>query len=90
MDLWHEDELEEVKGWFRSAKRDGEAFGWGHAKMFLRDKIEAHFAEARERREHFLANPDEVEAILVSGAERARAEARKTIDACRKACGLTK
>ena len=64
-------------------------FGWGHAKMLLAEKIDQHFAEARQRREHFVAHPEEVEAVLRRSAERARAEARRTIDACKQACGLS-
>ncbi len=83
-----EAELEQVRGWYSSGQREGQPFGWGHAKVLLAQKIDEHFAEARARREHYLAHPDEIEAILQRSAERARKIARETIDACRRACGL--
>jgi tryptophanyl-tRNA synthetase len=87
-----EAELEQIRGWYAAGQRPDEsqmqAFGWGHAKQLLAGKIEAHFAEARARREHYLAHPEEVEAILQRSAEKARAVARATLDACRRACGL--
>ncbi|EDM77074.1 tryptophanyl-tRNA synthetase [Plesiocystis pacifica SIR-1] len=83
-----EAELEQIRGWYAAGARDGEAFGYGHAKQLLAHKIDAHFADARARREHLLANPDEVEAVLQRSAERARAVARETIDKCKRACGL--
>jgi tryptophanyl-tRNA synthetase len=84
-----EAELEQIRGWYTTGQRDGQAFGWGHAKQLLAGKIEAHFAEARARREHYLAHPDEVEAVLRRSAEVARAVARATLDECRRACGLS-
>ena len=83
-----DDELAQIRGWYQAGQRDGQPFGWGHAKGLLLEKIEAHFAEARVRREHFLAHPEEVEAILQRSAKRAREVARATVDACRRACGL--
>jgi tryptophanyl-tRNA synthetase len=84
-----ETELEQLRSWYAIGQRDGQAFGWGHAKQLLASKIEAHFAEARARREHFLAHPEEVEAILRRSAETARVVARATLDECRRACGLS-
>ncbi len=84
-----EAELEEIRGWYGAGQRDGQAFGWGHAKQLLAQKIDEHFAAARERREYFVAHPEEVEAVLRRSAETARVEARKTIDACKKVCGLS-
>jgi tryptophanyl-tRNA synthetase len=43
----------------------------------------------RTRREELLANPDEVDAVLKAGAEKARTEATKVLDRVRKAVGLT-
>ena len=83
-----EAELAQVREWYATGKREGQDFGWGHAKQLLASKIDAHFAEARTRREYFLAHPDEVEAILQRSAKVAREVARTTVDACRRACGL--
>jgi tryptophanyl-tRNA synthetase len=84
-----EAELEQIRGFYATGQRDGQAFGWGHAKQLLAGKIETHFADARARREHYLAHPEEVEAVLRRSAELARAVARATLDECRRACGLS-
>ena len=83
-----DDELERIASYYRAGERDGEPFGYGHAKMLLADAIESHFAPAREKMAHFEAHPEEVEAVLVNGAARARPVARATLDRCKKACGL--
>lgn len=72
----------------RAKYRDDRAYGYGHAKMELRDKIDATFAEARERRKELLANPQKVEEILLAGAAKARKVAYETMKDVREACGL--
>jgi tryptophanyl-tRNA synthetase len=62
--------------------------GYGEAKKMLLEKINTYFAPARERRKQLTANPDEVEAILQRGAQRARAEARQTMALVRQAVGM--
>lgn len=62
--------------------------GYGEAKQMLLEKIEAHFAPARQRRKELAAHPEQVETILRRGAERARAEARQTMALVREAVGL--
>jgi tryptophanyl-tRNA synthetase len=83
-----ESELEQVRDWYRAGARDGEPFGYGHAKVLLAERIADHFADARARREHLIAHPDHVEEVLQRSAKRARAVARQTVDACRRACGI--
>ncbi len=83
-----EDELAELREWYTSGSRAGQPFGYGHAKQLLTEKIDHHFAPARERRAHYLAHPDEVEDVLRDSAAKARAIARATLDACKHACGL--
>jgi tryptophanyl-tRNA synthetase len=63
-------------------------FGDGHAKVELRAKIEEVFADARTRRAHLDAHPDEVEDVLREGARQAREVARATLDRARRAVGL--
>jgi tryptophanyl-tRNA synthetase len=63
-------------------------FGYGQAKKALADRLEAHFAPMRRRREELAREPDRVEAVLRRGAERARAEARATLARARRAAGL--
>jgi len=82
------EELAEVHAWYAAGAKDGEPFGYGHAKLLLRDRVEGYFAEARQRRAYLVAHPEEVEAVLQASAQRARAIARGTVDACKRACGL--
>lgn len=62
--------------------------GFGQAKKELLAKLDAHFAAARERRRELEQDPRVVDRVLEEGAERARAEARRTMDVVRRACGL--
>jgi tryptophanyl-tRNA synthetase len=62
--------------------------GYGDAKMMLLGKIDEHFAAAREKRKQLLKDPEAVERVLRNGASRARHEARKTMEAARKAVGM--
>jgi tryptophanyl-tRNA synthetase len=82
--------LAEVEAAYRSGRRGGEPFGYGHAKQRLAEAIDVHFAPARARREHYLtaAGRAEVEEVLRASAARARALAQATLDRCRRACGL--
>ncbi|MFA7369552.1 MAG: hypothetical protein WC334_07915, partial [Kiritimatiellales bacterium] len=63
-------------------------FGYGTAKKELLAKINEHFAPMRAKRAELEKNPDFVNEVLKKGAERARAETRKTLQAARKAVGL--
>lgn len=62
--------------------------GYGEAKQALFEAANAHFAEARERREKLAADPATLEDILQAGAKKARAKAIEVLDRVRKACGL--
>ena len=83
-----ETELEQISGYYKSGKRGDEPFGYGHAKMLLAGLIEAHFAEARQKRQHLVDHPEIVEEALQKSAERARKVAKATIERCKRACGL--
>ncbi len=63
-------------------------FGYGTAKKELLAKINDHFAPMREKRAELEKNRDYVEEVLSKGAEKARAESRRTLHAARKAVGL--
>ena len=54
----------------------------------LLEKIETYFEPFRKKREELMANLDHVEQVLEKGAAKARPEARKTLLAARKACGI--
>lgn len=63
-------------------------FGYGTAKKELLAKITEHFAPMREKRAALEKDSDFVSDVLKKGAEKARAETRKTLQAARKAVGL--
>ncbi|NLF98916.1 MAG: tryptophan--tRNA ligase [Lentisphaerae bacterium] len=67
----------------------GGNYGYGHAKKALAAAFEETFAPFRARRAELQAHPDYVEEVLRNGAERARAEAAKTLDRARDAVGLS-
>jgi tryptophanyl-tRNA synthetase len=62
--------------------------GYGEAKKMLLAKINEHLGPARERRKQLAADPDYVEDVLRRGAQRARAEAQKTMALVREAVGM--
>ena len=78
-----EAELEEMRA---NYLRGG--YGYGHAKKALFEIYQRKFGPFRERREYLVAHPEEVEAVLQAGAEKARAQARLTLTAARQAAGL--
>ena len=66
-------------------KRDD--FGYGHAKQALFELIRDTYSEQRERYEHYMANPKEVEEALAIGAEKARTVANETLTRVREVSG---
>ncbi len=84
----HGDELEQLARWYRAGARDGQPFGYGHAKQILAAKIDAHFADARAKYQGLQDDPGQVEAVLRAGAERAREVAGATMGRVRRAIGL--
>jgi tryptophanyl-tRNA synthetase len=83
-----EAELETIRGYYRAGARDGQPFGYGHAKMLLADKLDAWFSDANARRQALLAEPAKVEEVLRRSAVRAREVAGQTLHDCRVATGL--
>ena len=63
--------------------------GYGDAKKMLLEQMNAYFETARAKRKQLEADPDYVESVLVRGAQKARAEARKTMELVRRAVGMT-
>lgn len=63
-------------------------FGYGEVKKALAELAENYFGEARARREELAAHPQQVEAILAEGANRARKKAAEVLLRAQKACGL--
>ena len=62
--------------------------GWGEAKGALFEALEGALAPARERYVALMAEPREIDTILASGADRARAIARQTLSRVRAAIGV--
>ena len=71
---------------FAQAFADGIA--WGDAKQQLFERIEREIGPMRERYEHLIAHPEEVERLLLRGAEKARALATPLMRELRQAVGL--
>ena len=67
-------------------KKGGE--GHGHFKMYLKELIWDHFAEAREKRAYYLDHEDEVRQILDEGTKKAAAVAKEKIEIVRDAVGI--
>ena len=63
-------------------------YGYGHAKTALLELILNRFEKERERYNYYEAHPEEVDAILAKGAERARKIARETLNRVRKSVGF--
>lgn len=63
-------------------------YGYSEAKTALFELMRSYFEPYRKKREELQNDLAYVESILQGGAERARAEARKTLDAARRAVGV--
>jgi tryptophanyl-tRNA synthetase len=62
--------------------------GYGEVKKRLALHMAEYFAEARERRAHWLAHPERVAEVRAAAAERARKAARPVLQKARQACGV--
>lgn len=63
-------------------------YGYGHAKTALLQLILTRFEKERERYMYFEEHPEEVDAILAKGAEKARVIARQTLNRVRQSVGF--
>jgi len=70
----------------RGAFADG--IGWGEAKRQLFEQINAEIAPARSRYNELIAEPAEIESILLAGAQRARATSSVLMQRIRHAVGI--
>jgi tryptophanyl-tRNA synthetase len=61
---------------------------WGDAKQLLLERIDQEIAPMRARYQHLMDNPQEVEAFLLAGAQKARAIATPFMARLRHAVGL--
>jgi tryptophanyl-tRNA synthetase len=62
-------------------------YGYGHAKQALYELITERFKKERERYNHLMNNPDELDANLAEGATKARTIARKALKRVRENLG---
>lgn len=74
----------------RQAMREAFESGlaWGEAKKRLFERVNDEIAPARDEYDRLMANPKEVEAILIKGAERLRPQSEALLDQVRSAVGL--
>ena len=77
---------EEATQAFRAALEDG--LGWGEAKQQLYELLEAELAAPREHYNALISRPDDLEDILLAGAQKARAIASPFLGELREAVGL--
>ncbi len=77
------DEIAEMEARYRKG-----GIGYGEVKTRLGEAIIARFAEARQRRAEWLANPGSVAEVRAAAAARARATARVILARARAACGV--
>jgi tryptophanyl-tRNA synthetase len=61
---------------------------WGEAKQMLLERIDQEIAPMRARYQHLMEHPQEVEALLLAGAKKARAIATPFMGTLRQAVGL--
>ena len=71
-----------------AAKYRAGGYGYGHAKGELLGMIDAHFAEARERRRELAERPDEVMDVLRTGGRLARERAEHIMQQVRELTGV--
>lgn len=84
--LWEAFASEQQTLEMRQAFADGIA--WGEAKKQLFELINGALAEPRERYNDLMSRPEEMEAILKAGAEKARRYSKPLLEKCRKAVGI--
>jgi tryptophanyl-tRNA synthetase len=65
-----------------------EGIAWSDAKQLLFERIDREIAPMRERYDHLVAHPQELEQILLRGAQRARERATPFMRELRHAVGL--
>ncbi|MGR4870954.1 tryptophan--tRNA ligase [Variovorax sp. LARHSF232] len=77
-----EDETQALRGAY------AEGIAWGDAKQLLFERIDREIAPLRERYETLMAEPAQIEATLLAGAEKAHALSQPFMSRLRQAVGL--
>ena len=62
-------------------------YGWGHAKKELIEELVKSFASQREKFNHYINHPQEVEDVLQKGALQAKKVADTTLNRVRESLG---
>jgi tryptophanyl-tRNA synthetase len=78
-------QLEEMREKYANANKD---FGYGHAKQALFELVLTHFKTERERYNYFISHRDEMEALLQTGAQKARIVADGVLSRVREKLGF--
>lgn len=65
-----------------------EGIAWGEAKKQLFELVNGELSDARQHYEDLLANPQQMESLLLEGAEKAREFSRPFLQEIRKAVGI--
>ncbi|MHC5061595.1 MAG: tryptophan--tRNA ligase [Planctomycetota bacterium] len=79
-------EPDELVQWEQKYRNGG--MGYGTVKKRLAELLIEHFKPYRQKRAELADNPDFIEKVLKSGAEKAGAVARQTLEKVRRAVGL--
>lgn len=64
-------------------------FGYGHAKKAILELILEKYAEERKSYDHFMSNHSDLESILQTGADKARAVAKPVLNRVREKLGFS-
>jgi len=86
--IWAAFSSEDKIAWMREQFTSGIA--WGEAKKLLFERVNDELAGARARYDHLMANPAEIEEVLLMGAKRAREDAAPLMERIREAVGIRK
>ncbi len=62
--------------------------GWGEAKQVLFEKLQEYFLPHRQKYNELMSHPDELDKILLSGAEKARQLAKPLLKNIKKVIGV--
>lgn len=68
--------------------RFAQGIGWGEVKQELFEVVNAQLREAREKYAQLIQNPDYIDAVLRTGAEKARAVSRPFLEKIRQSVGI--
>ena len=84
--IWQAFASERQTAEMRQLFKDGIA--WGESKKMLFELINAELADAREKYNDLMASPQQMEDILLAGAQKARQTAAPLITEIKKAVGI--